>query len=152
MQVLFHKHVWLYSEYMPTLHWWIGASSVSPYVITIAWIIASGIILHHRSNSYELFTYCSLLIYFSIPGMGPKHAPKDTSLLQDAAKVTLRSETLRRNCVRCNNHKRWCKKTRKRCKLFAMEDASNTVQILVTCALQGIRFSSINCLWWGGTK
>ena len=33
-----------------------------------------------------------------------------------------------------------------------MEDASNTVQILVACAMQGIRFSSINCLWWGGKK
>ena len=51
---------------MPTLHWWIGASSVSPYVITVAWIIASGIILHHRSNAYELFTYCSLLSYFTV--------------------------------------------------------------------------------------
>ena len=29
MQVLFHKHVWLYTEYMPTLHWWTGASSVT---------------------------------------------------------------------------------------------------------------------------
>ena len=66
MQVLFHKHVWLYSEYMPTLHWWIGASSVSPYVINVAWIIASSIILHHRSNAYELFTYCPLFIYFSV--------------------------------------------------------------------------------------
>ena len=66
MQVLFHKHVWLYSEYMPTLHWWTGASSVSPYVITIAWGIASDIIVHHLSISYELFTYCSLLIYFSV--------------------------------------------------------------------------------------
>ena len=33
-----------------------------------------------------------------------------------------------------------------------MTDASNTVQILVACAMQGIRFSSINCLGWGGTK
>ena len=66
MQVLFHKHVWLYSEYMPTLHWWTGASSVSSYVITVAWSIASDIILHHRSNAYELFIYCSSLIYFSI--------------------------------------------------------------------------------------
>ena len=31
-------------------------------------------------------------------------------LRQDAANATLRSETLRRNCVRCHNHKRWCKK------------------------------------------
>ena len=66
MQVLFHKHVWLFTEYMPTLHWWIGASSISPYVITIAWGIASGIILHHRSNAYELFTYWSLLSYFTV--------------------------------------------------------------------------------------
>ena len=66
MQVLFHKHVWLYSEYMPTLHWWIEASSVSPYVIAITWGIASDIIIHHWSNAYELFTYCALLIYFSV--------------------------------------------------------------------------------------
>ena len=30
------------------------------------------------------------------------------ALLYDAAKATLRPETLR-NCVRCNNRKRWCK-------------------------------------------
>ena len=36
--------------------------------------------------------------------------------------------------------------------MFAMEDASNTVQILVACAMQGIRFSSINYLRLGGTK
>ena len=66
MQVLFHKHVWLYSEYMPTLHWWIGASFVSPYVITVEWSIASNIILHHWSNAYELFIYCSSLIYFFV--------------------------------------------------------------------------------------
>ena len=65
MQVLFHKHVWLYSEYMPTLHWWTGASSMSPYVMTVTWSIASGIILHHRYIAYELFLYCSSLIYFS---------------------------------------------------------------------------------------
>ena len=66
MQVLFHKHVWLYSEYMPTLHWWTGASSVSPYVIAITWGIASDIIIHHWSNAYELFTSCASLIYFSV--------------------------------------------------------------------------------------
>ena len=65
MQVLFHKHVWLYSEYMPTLHWWTGASSVSPNVITVAWGITSDIIIHHWSISYELFTYWSLLSYFT---------------------------------------------------------------------------------------
>ena len=66
MQVLFHKHVWLYSEYMPTLHWWTGASSVSPYVITNTWGIASDIIIHHWSIAYELSIYCSSLIYFSV--------------------------------------------------------------------------------------
>ena len=66
MQVLFHKHVWLYTEYMPTLHWWTGASSVSPYVMTVTWWTTSGIILHHRSNAYELFTYWSLLSYFTV--------------------------------------------------------------------------------------
>ena len=66
MQVLFHKHVWLYSEYMPTLHWWIGASSVSPYVMTVTWWTASGIFLYHQSIAYELSIYCSSLIYFSV--------------------------------------------------------------------------------------
>ena len=66
MQVLFHKHVWLYSEYMPTLHWWIGASSVSPYVITVAWWMPSDIIIHHWSIAYKLFTYWSLLNYFFV--------------------------------------------------------------------------------------
>ena len=55
-----------YSEYMPTLHWWIGASSVSPYVITVPWWIASNIIIHHWSIAYELFIYCASLIYFSV--------------------------------------------------------------------------------------
>ena len=66
MQVLFHKHVWLYSEYMPTLYWSTRASTVSPYVITVAWLITSDIIIHHWSIAYELFTYCSSLIYFSV--------------------------------------------------------------------------------------
>ena len=43
------------------------------------------------------------------------------------------------------------KNLQKRCKTFAMTDA-NTVQILVARAMQGIRFTSINCLRWGGTK
>ena len=60
----FHKHVRLYSEYMPTLHWWIGASSVSPYVMTVTWWTASGIIIHHWSNAYELSIYWFTLIYF----------------------------------------------------------------------------------------
>ena len=34
----------------------------------------------------------------------------------------------------------------KRCKMFAMEDASNTVQILVTCVMQGTGLTRSNCL------
>ena len=33
------------------------------------------------------------------------------------------------------------KKPSKRCKTFAMMDASNTIQILVACAIQGMQFS-----------
>ena len=44
------------------------------------------------------------------------------------------------------------KNHQKRCKTFAMTNASDMVQYLVACAMQGIRFSSINCLGWGGTK
>ena len=69
MQVLFLKHVWLFTEYMPTLHWWIGASSVSPYVIAITLGIASGIIIHHWSFPMSfshivlcLFTFPLLLL------------------------------------------------------------------------------------------
>ena len=40
----------------------------------------------------------------------------------------------------------------KRCKTFAMVEPSNTVQILVACAMLGMRFSPMNFLRWGGTK
>ena len=40
----------------------------------------------------------------------------------------------------------------KMCKKFAMMDALNMVQILVACAMHGIRFSSLNCLRRGGAK
>ena len=66
MQVLFHKHVWLYSEYMPTLHWWTRASSVSPYVMTVTWWTASSMIIHHWSDAYELSIYWFMLIYFLV--------------------------------------------------------------------------------------
>ena len=39
---------------------------MAPYVITVAWGIASDIIIHHCSNAYGLFTYCALLIYFTV--------------------------------------------------------------------------------------
>jgi len=51
---------------MPTLHWRTGASSVSPYVITITWGITSDIIIHHWFNAYDLFTYWSLLSYLVV--------------------------------------------------------------------------------------
>ena len=35
---------------MPTLHWWIGASSVSPYVINVAWWMPS--------NNYPSLIHC----------------------------------------------------------------------------------------------
>ena len=66
MQVLFHKHVWLYTEYMPTLHWWTRDSSVSPYVMTVTWWTTSGIIIHHWSSAYEFSIYWFTLIYFSV--------------------------------------------------------------------------------------
>ena len=52
---------------MPTLHWWIGASYVPPYVMTVTWWTASGIIIHHWSGAYEFSIYWFMLIYFSAP-------------------------------------------------------------------------------------
>ena len=56
MPRMFIPFVPFYFTYCATLHWWIGASSVSPYVITITWWLASDIIIHHWSIAYELFT------------------------------------------------------------------------------------------------
>jgi len=42
------------------------------------------------------------------------HAPVVQALLQDGPNATVQSETLRRNCVWCINHKRWCNKTVKK--------------------------------------
>ena len=53
MQVLFPKHVWLHTEYMPIFDWRTGASYICLRVITLTWWIASGIIIHHWSNAYE---------------------------------------------------------------------------------------------------
>ena len=72
-------------------------------------------------------------------------------LLQDTANATLRSETLWRNCVRCIDYKWGCKKPVKRCKTFAMAEPSNTVQILVACAMQDTRLIHSNCLRGGRT-
>ena len=43
------------------------------------------------------------------------------------------------------------KKMSKRCKMFATAEPSNTVQILVACAMQGTRLVHSNCLRWGRT-
>ena len=73
-------------------------------------------------------------------------------LLQDVANAILRSETLRETVCDAIIANDGVRGPSKMSKTFAMTDASNTVQILVACAMQGIRFSSINCLRWGGTK
>ena len=56
MQVLFPKHVWLHTEYMPTLDWRTGASYLSLRVIAVTWWITSVTLIHHRSTAYESFT------------------------------------------------------------------------------------------------
>ena len=81
MQVLFHKHVWLYTEYMPTLHWWIGASSVSPYVMTVTWWTASGIIIHYWSGAYELSIYWLRLFTFPLLLLQSLQNTKNITLL-----------------------------------------------------------------------
>ena len=43
------------------------------------------------------------------------------------------------------------KNRQKRCKMFAMAETSNMVQILVTCAMLGIQLIQKNCLRWGRT-
>ena len=68
------------------------------------------------------------------------------ALLQDAANVTLRSKTLRGTVCDAILAKGCVREPSKMCKMFAMTDALNMVHILVACAMQGIRFSSINCL------
>ena len=69
-----------------------------------------------------------------------------STLLQDAAHVTLRSETLREIVCDAMIENGCVGKPSEMYKTFAMTDASNTVQVLVVCAIKGIRFSSMNCL------
>ena len=69
-----------------------------------------------------------------------------STLLQDAANTTLRSEILQETvCNAIIANSAVCKPS-EMCKMFAMMNASNTVQVLVVCAMKGIRFSSMNCL------
>ena len=67
------------------------------------------------------------------------------ALLQDAANATLRSETLREIVCDAMIANGGVGKPSEMYKTFAMTDASNTVQVLVACAMKGIWFSSINC-------
>ena len=68
------------------------------------------------------------------------------ALLQDATNATLQSETLRETVCDAIIANGGVREQSKLSKMFAMTYASNTVQILVPCAMQGIWFSSINCL------
>ena len=61
-----------------------------------------------------------------------------TALMQDAANATLRSETLRETVCNAIIANRGVKEPSKMPKTFVMTDASNTVQILVACAMQAI--------------
>ena len=70
----------------------------------------------------------------------------ELTLLQDAANATLRSETLRETVCGAMIANGAVGKPSEMYKMFAMTDASNTVQVLVVCAMKGIQFSSINCL------
>lgn len=72
--------------------------------------------------------------------------------MQDAANATLRSETLRETVCDAIIANGGVREPSKMSKTFAMTDASNTVQILVVCAMQGIWFGSINSLRWGVTN
>ena len=74
------------------------------------------------------------------------------SLIQDAPNVTLRSETLQETVSDAIIANGGVRKLSKMCKMPTMTDASNTLQILVVCAMQGIRFSSINCFAMRGNK
>ena len=73
------------------------------------------------------------------------------ALLQDATNATLRSETLRETVCDAIITNDGIRKPSKMCIMFAMTDASNMVQILVACAMQGIWLIQQNCLRWGRT-
>ena len=66
--------------------------------------------------------------------------------MQDAANATLRLETLQETVCDAIIANGGVREPSKMSKTFAMTDASNTVQILVACAMHGIRFSLMNCL------
>ena len=71
---------------------------------------------------------------------------EEVSLLQDAANATLRSETLPETMCDAVIANGGVREPSKMSKMFAMADASNTVRILVACAMQGIRLIQTNCL------
>ena len=61
------------------------------------------------------------------------------SLLQDGANTMLRSETLRETVCDAIIANGGVREPSRMSKMFAMTNASNTVLILVVCAMQGIR-------------
>lgn len=79
MQVLFPKHVWLHTEYMPTLDWRTGASYLSLRVIAVTWRIISVTLIHHRSTAYESFT--TGLHYVTLPRLVPCYKRDCATLL-----------------------------------------------------------------------
>ena len=117
--------------------------TLETYQCPIKWLHASTCLHVKCLENYRSFEA------FHAPMIRASESP---SLLQNAANATLRPEFLRE--IVCDaiiaNGGVW--KPSKMYKTFAMTDASNTVQILVACVMRGIWFSSINCLWWGGTK
>ena len=60
------------------------------------------------------------------------------ALLQDATNATVRLETLRETMFNAIIANGGVREPSKMSKMFAMTDASNTVHILVACAMQGI--------------
>ena len=70
----------------------------------------------------------------------------DFSQLQDAANATLRLETLRETMCDAIIANGGVREPSKMSKTFAMTNASNTVQIYVVCAMQGILLFQPNCL------
>ena len=94
--------------------------------------------LYANANTHEMLMQCSWNAHACMQ-LG-------WALVQDAANATLRSETLRETMCDAIIANGGVRGPSKMSKTFVMTDASNTVQILVASAMQGIRFSSINCL------
>ena len=80
-------------------------------------------------------------IIHSIPRINVTSKSKHSNMINSLERIWIAFD--------CNSFETGVWKPSKMYKTFAMMDASNTVQVLVACAMQGIWFSSMNCLWWG---